>query len=100
MYQPLVPCPACDRHVRATESACPFCSSALPADIAAKIVPGATQRMSRAAAFVFTASLAVTACGSNVGGGSGGSGAGANSSGRASSGSRGRRRRDFTMPAL
>jgi hypothetical protein len=29
MYQPLRPCPACARHVRAVESACPFCAAAL-----------------------------------------------------------------------
>jgi hypothetical protein len=27
----LRPCPGCTRHVRASESACPFCATALPA---------------------------------------------------------------------
>lgn len=72
MYQPLVPCPSCKRHIRAAEAACPFCSSALPEDLAASAVPGATRRMSRAAAFVFGASLAVAGCSSETGGGAGG----------------------------
>ena len=66
MYQPLVPCPSCHRHIRASEAACPFCASALPEDIGGRAVPAATRRMSRAAAFVFGASLAITACSSDV----------------------------------
>src|SRR5262249_12643085 len=66
MYEPLVPCPTCQRHVRTTESACPFCRAALPADLDARAVPAASQRLSRAAAFVFGASLAVTSCGGEV----------------------------------
>lgn len=66
MYQPLVPCPSCNRHVRATEAACPFCASALPHDLEERAVPGTTRRLSRAAAFVFGASLAISACSSEV----------------------------------
>ena len=57
---PLVPCPSCDRHVRASESACPFCDSALPSDLASRAVPPANRRLNRAAAFTFAAALAVT----------------------------------------
>jgi hypothetical protein len=66
MYQPLVACPSCHRHVRVTEACCPFCSGILPGDLASRAVPSASGRMSRAAAFVFGASLAVTGCGSEV----------------------------------
>jgi hypothetical protein len=66
MYQPLVPCPACARHVRAVEAQCPFCSHALPRDLAAHAVPGTTQRLSRAAAVLFGTSLALAGCGGAV----------------------------------
>ena len=33
----LVPCPECNRHVRVTETACPFC--ALPLDLSASPEP-------------------------------------------------------------
>lgn len=85
MYRPLVPCPNCARHVVASETTCPFCSTALPTDLASYAIPGAVRRLNRAAAFVFGASLAVTGCSSEVdGGGSGGSsgtGSGSTSSG-------------------
>jgi hypothetical protein len=81
MYQPLVPCPGCDRHVRTTDAACPFCAARLPADLARRAVPSAPQRLGRAAAFAFGASLAVTACGSQVTtGGASGSASGAGGS--------------------
>jgi len=78
MYQPLVPCPACDRHVMATETTCPFCSTALPDNLSERVIPGAPRRLGRAAAFVFGASLAVTGCSdtTNTGGSGGGGGAG------------------------
>ena len=60
MAASLVPCPSCARHVRSSERACPFCRSALSTDLAARAVPGTTQRLSRAAAFTFAASLAAT----------------------------------------
>ena len=59
MYQPLAPCPACSRHVRTTERTCPFCKGTLPEAIADAALPGASSRLSRAAAFAFTATLAV-----------------------------------------
>ncbi|MEO8875487.1 MAG: hypothetical protein ABI461_07870 [Polyangiaceae bacterium] len=55
----LVPCPGCARHVRASESACPFCSAELPTDLASRAVPAAGRRLSRAAAFTFATTLAV-----------------------------------------
>lgn len=85
MYKTLVPCPSCQRHVRATEAACPFCASALPSGLEKTAIPSATRRMSRAAAFVFGASIAVTGCGSTTEGG--GSGGGADTSSSSSGGS-------------
>src|SRR5690242_9142883 len=58
----LVPCPSCTRHVKTIESTCPFCKSALPDSLSDAVIPGATQRLSRAAAFAFTASIAVSGC--------------------------------------
>jgi hypothetical protein len=55
MYQPLVPCIECRRHLRATEVSCPFCSAPRAAT---PIAVGSTVRMSRAAAIV-AATLAV-----------------------------------------
>ncbi len=60
----LLPCPSCARHVRQTESGCPFCGSALAlADAAQRTMP--TQRLGRAATFAFGAAIAtsVAACG-------------------------------------
>lgn len=61
----LVPCPHCGRHVFAGDSSCPFCASALPADLARFAVPGTSRRLTRAAAFAFTASLSVLGCSSD-----------------------------------
>lgn len=65
----LVPCPECSRHVRVTETACPFCS--LPLDLAdapSPVLPG--QRLSRAATLAFGATLAsataLAACGGDA----------------------------------
>src|SRR5262245_39461753 len=54
-----VPCPSCSRHVRVAEAACPFCSAALPDDLAARAVPGTGGRRlgSRLAAFTFAAGV-------------------------------------------
>ena len=90
MSQPLVPCPSCARHVRASETACPFCQAELPEGLEAQARPGVARRMSRAAALALGASLAVAACADEVqttndasgatsgdkGSGSGGGGAG------------------------
>ncbi len=64
MYHPLVPCPSCQRHVRAGEGRCPFCQSAMPENVALR--PEPPPRLSRAAAFVFGASLAVAGCEAEV----------------------------------
>ena len=63
MTQALAPCPSCSRHVNTTEQHCPFCKSALGTLTA---IPGTTHRLGRAAAFAFTASLAVAGCTSGV----------------------------------
>lgn len=74
----LVPCPGCERHVRAHEASCPFCSVELDfADLQPPTLPGT--RLSRAALFAFSATLAAgvatTACSSDDdGGGKGGAG--------------------------
>jgi hypothetical protein len=52
----LLACPACGRHVRVSESACPFCKSPLPPDFAEATLPrGPGARMSRAALLAFGA---------------------------------------------
>lgn len=58
----LAPCPDCQRHIRVSERACPFCGGAVAPSIASKVVPGTTQRLSRAAAFAFTATLSLAGC--------------------------------------
>lgn len=81
----LTPCPGCRRHVRQSETSCPFCSVELDLSVADPVLP--RTRLGRAALFAFGATLAAsvstTACGSDDdGGGSGGSGgSGATSSG-------------------
>ena len=57
MYKPLVPCPDCRRHVRTHERDCPFCGAGLPTDLDKRALPPARQRLSRAAAFVFSATI-------------------------------------------
>ena len=64
----LVPCPECGRHVRVSETECPFC--ALPLDLAGTPEPRLPgSRLSRAATFAFGATLvsatAVAACSSD-----------------------------------
>ncbi len=57
----LIPCGGCGRHVRANESACPFCGATIEAEAAARAVPSAGARLGRAALFAFGATIAVTA---------------------------------------
>ncbi len=66
MYEPLIPCPSCARHVRARESACPFCAATLPADPGARAVPATPGRLGRAAAFFFGAAVTVAGCSTEV----------------------------------
>jgi hypothetical protein len=75
MYQPLVPCASCSRHLRAIEATCPFCGAELAAP---RLAPDTVGRMSRAAAFVFGATVAVAGCGNDTvvdGAGAGGNAA-------------------------
>ncbi|MGZ3421470.1 MAG: hypothetical protein ACXVEF_33775 [Polyangiales bacterium] len=63
MYEPLVPCPGCRRHVRAADGACPFCSAAIDST---RIAPDARTRLSRGALFaVAAASVAIAGCSSD-----------------------------------
>lgn len=61
----LAPCVSCQRHVRVTEPACPFCGAALPEDFAGRAVPGTTARLSRAALVAFATLGAAAGCGSS-----------------------------------
>jgi hypothetical protein len=86
----LTPCPECQRHVRTTESRCPFCDSALSlSHIAMPVLP--RSRLGRAATFAFGATLASAAlvgCGgeseSKKQSGGSGSAAGGNATGGSS----------------
>ena len=65
--QRLVPCASCARHVRVSETACPFCAAPLvpSATTARSAAPG--KRLSRAAMFALGASAAaVAACSGSV----------------------------------
>jgi len=67
----LVPCNACHRHVRASETSCPFCRAALVIDPSAR--PGdPTTRLGRAAIFAFRASAALALSTASACGGGGG----------------------------
>ena len=86
MTQPrLLTCPACSRHVRMSESACPFCKASLTEAVQA-FVPRQPpkERLSRGALYAFgVGTLAVAAaCGGVVAGGGGdGSGGGTSQEG-------------------
>ena len=56
------PCPSCSRHVKTIETSCPFCKNALALLTRDASVPIVKHRMTRAAAYAFGASLAVTGC--------------------------------------
>ncbi len=64
MYEPLIPCLSCARHVRASESSCPFCGAVVPEGSASRAIPSAPRRLGRAATFMFGASLAAAGCSS------------------------------------
>jgi hypothetical protein len=63
----LLPCPSCDRHVRASEAACPFCAAALPVALRSSqpLPRSPATRLSRAALFALGTSAAAlaAACG-------------------------------------
>ncbi len=63
----LLPCPTCARHVRRTESVCPFCAGALALG-AAPLPRLPDVRLGRAATFAFGAAVAtsVAACSGGV----------------------------------
>ena len=53
-----VPCPACNRHVMSTETACPFCTAAMPECFCAQTpAPRPPGRLSRAAMLAAGAAL-------------------------------------------
>jgi hypothetical protein len=62
MANPLVPCVGCGRHVRVSESDCPFCGHTLSEAEKSKVIPSAAQRMGRNAMFVFATTVALGAC--------------------------------------
>jgi hypothetical protein len=53
----LAPCPACNRHVSSDETACPFCSAALPDSFGCQPRPRPRGRLSRAALVAAGAAL-------------------------------------------
>ncbi len=58
----LLPCPSCSRHVRRSESGCPFCGSALALEgVPERAQP--MQRLGRAATFAFGAAIATSVAG-------------------------------------
>jgi len=61
---PFIPCPSCRRHVRGSDTTCPFCATALPSDHASRAVPSTTTRLGRGALFAFAVS--VSACGAST----------------------------------
>ena len=68
----LVACPACARHVRVNETACPFCSTTLGDDVhAASPKRAPRERLGRAALVAFGAGTIAVACGGSVGQGVG-----------------------------
>jgi hypothetical protein len=72
----LLACPACARHVRVSESSCPFCSGPLPTSFGEAPLPSPPRsRLSRAALAAFSASslaIASVSCGGTVEGVDGG----------------------------
>ena len=63
----LTPCTGCSRHVRSTESACPFCGTLLAAQEARAASPRRAGRLTRAAIFAGAAMIA-PACGGTTAG--------------------------------
>jgi hypothetical protein len=83
----LVPCPSCQRHVRAGEGSCPFCAVSL--ELAAMPPPRLPRsRLGRAATFAFGATIAgltsLSACSDGEDDDGSGGGAGVTGSGGAS----------------
>jgi len=72
----LVPCVACNRHIRVDHGSCPFCAAVVPEGFASRAIPGTTRRLDRLATFTFATALTVASCGGIDDGSSGGAGAG------------------------
>jgi hypothetical protein len=64
-------CPSCGRHVRSSETTCPFCDVALPDDFGVCGEPRATGRPLTRAAFILMSATALTACGKSAAPGGG-----------------------------
>jgi hypothetical protein len=62
-------CPACSRHVRANEPACPFCALVLPADfsVCARATRPPPSRPLTRASLVLMGATALAACGKSTG---------------------------------
>lgn len=58
----LRPCPQCTRHIKSSESACPFCNAVLDSEFAHYSHTLPNKRMSRAALVAFGAAVALTGC--------------------------------------
>lgn len=59
---PLEPCPHCHRHVKVSETTCPFCAEAIALVATSRTLPAG--RIGRAALFAF--GVAASACGDNA----------------------------------
>ncbi len=69
MRSPLAACPACARHVRVSEVACPFCRSELPESFRALVPLSPAKRLNRAALYALrmgAAAATAAACGGSV----------------------------------
>jgi hypothetical protein len=58
----LVPCAACSRHVRAFEARCPFCNAAIDGTSIERAPALPSERLSRAAIFAFSTTVALAGC--------------------------------------
>ena len=68
MYQTLIPCPGCSRHIRAIESACPFCAATLSQSFSERAAPDTRSRLTRKATVLFgVAALAMSGCAAAIG---------------------------------
>lgn len=63
----LRPCPTCARHVRASESACPFCAAELGDERPSASVTASGVRLGRAAMFVAGTAVAAAALAGGAG---------------------------------
>ena len=66
MRDPLVVCPRCSRHVRRSESACPFCTGPVPADLTPVPHGPRRQYLGKGATAAYLTSLAVAGCGART----------------------------------